>query len=111
MRSVAWVAGLSVVIAYLLGTIPFGYLLTRHRLRNQLRRIDEGAPIEAQLRTVLPGHSGTGGHGTDLLGVVLDPAKVLAGATLAWHLVERAAPGFDRARLPPLSAVGFLADQ
>ena len=111
MRNVAWTAGLAVVLAYLLGSIPLGYLVTRRRLRQDLRRLDEGASIELQLRSVLTGDAGDGWHLDDLVGVALDTAKVLLGATIAWHLVKRAAPGFDRTLLPKVSAVGFLADQ
>jgi glycerol-3-phosphate acyltransferase PlsY len=111
MRSVAWAAGFSVVLAYLLGSIPFGYLLTRRRLRHDLRRIDDGAPLDVQLHSVLTGDAERGWHVDDLTGAVLDTAKVLLGATIAWHLVQRAAPGFDRSLLPQVSAVGFLADQ
>ncbi|MDP9388943.1 MAG: glycerol-3-phosphate acyltransferase [Actinomycetota bacterium] len=102
MRTVAVVAGLSVAGAYLLGSVPLGYLLLRGRLRRDLGRAD--------LRTMLTGGGATG-RADDAVAAVLDTAKVLLAATLAWHLVEDASPGFDRGVLPALSAVGFLADQ
>lgn len=102
MRTVAVVSGLCVVGAYLLGSVPFAYLLSRRRLRRDLRRVD--------LRGLLAGPP-TGHPGSEVAAAVLDTAKVLAAATAAWHLVEDASPGFDRNVLPEVSAVGFLADQ
>lgn len=88
--------------AYLLGSVPFGYLVSRRRLRRDLRRTD--------VRTLLAGRHSTG-RGDDVVAAVLDTAKVLLAATAAWHLVKDASPGFDRGVLPDVSAVGFLADQ
>ena len=111
MQSVAWIAGLCVVGAYLLGTVPFGYLITRRRLRRDIRDVDAGIRIEPQLRSVIIGEAGSTLHLDDIVGVGLDIAKVLVAATVTWRLVMNAAPGFDRALLPKVSAVGFLADQ
>ncbi|MDP9071677.1 MAG: glycerol-3-phosphate acyltransferase [Actinomycetota bacterium] len=88
--------------AYLVGSVPFGYLLSRRRLRRDLRRTD--------VRTLLAGRHSTG-RPDDVVAAVLDTAKVLLAATAAWHLVKDASPGFDRDVLPDVSAVGFLADQ
>ena len=88
--------------AYLLGSIPFGYLLSRRRLRRDLRGAD--------LRTLLAGRQSTG-RPDDVVAAVLDTAKVLLASSAAWHLVKDASPGFDRNVLPDVSAVGFLADQ
>ena len=90
------------VAAYLLGSIPFGYLLSRRRLRRDLRRAD--------VRTLLAGRHSTG-RPDDVVAALLDTGKVLLASTAAWHLVKDAAPGFDRDVLPDVSAVGFLADQ
>ncbi len=102
MRTVAVVAGLCVVGSYLLGSVPFAYLLSRRRLRRELRHVD--------LRALLAGQH-AGDPRNEVLATVLDTAKVLLAATVAWHLVEDASPGFDRNVLPEVSAVGFLADQ
>jgi len=101
MQTVAWVAGLCVAAGYLLGSIPFAFLVSRRRLRRDLR---------SDLRSLLAG-AATGSRRDDVVVNVLDVAKVLLAATLAWHLVRDASPGFDRRVLPEFSAVGFLADQ
>ncbi|MGH9164587.1 MAG: glycerol-3-phosphate acyltransferase [Acidimicrobiales bacterium] len=102
MQNVAWVAGLCVAGGYLLGSIPFSWVVSRRRLRRELRQVD--------LRSLLAG-APTGDGRDDAVATVLDVAKVLLAATLAWHLVRDASPGFDRHVLPEVSAVGFLADQ
>lgn len=94
-------AGLCMLGSYLLGTIPFGYLITRRRFRRRLRSAD--------VATILTGTSSS--TRDELLSAILDTAKVLVAATVSWHLVKTAAPGFDRHFLPRVSAVGFLADQ
>lgn len=103
MERVALYSGVSIVGAYLLGSIPFGYLLTRHRFRRDLA----GGDLVAML-------TGTGGGGRRLdtaLAGLLDTGKVLLAATLAWHLVLRVAPGHHGVNRGMFSAVGFLADQ
>lgn len=94
MRSVAVAAGVGVLVAWLLGTVPIGYLLGRRQLR--------GA---ADLRTLL-----TGTTGDDVVVPVLDVVKVLLAATFVWHLVAAVSPGGTATR-PSVGAVGFLADQ
>ena len=89
MRDVALVAGFCVAGAFLLGSVPFGYLISRTRLRRTLKR---GAP-------------GPRWVGADLAGA-LDTGKVLIAATVAWHAVEAVAPGGGR-----VSALAFAADQ
>lgn len=122
MEQVAVAVGLCAFGAYVLGSVPFGWLLTRRRLRRDLRRFEAGS-LDVQLRTLLAG--GTGGADTtaagagarpaaltdDLVAAVLDTAKVLIAGTVAWRVVEGFSPPFNRAQLPPLSGVGFLADQ
>lgn len=109
-QRLAVAAGLVVVAGYLLGSVPFGYLLTRRRLRLGLRRVgDGGASLEEQLRALLAG--GDASRRDELVAAVLDTAKVLVAATVAWHAVRVVAPPFDRGLLDPSSAVGFLSDQ
>lgn len=118
MRSVAWAAGLCVGLSFLVGSVPFGYLVTRRRLRRHLARLD-GPPaggVEAELRALLAGGRPPAsgrvepGLGDDVAAGALDCAKVLLAATVSWRVVDRLAPGFDRGLLPA-SAVGFLSDQ
>lgn len=107
-------SGLCVVLAYLLGSIPFGYLLHRQRLRHDLRRLDRPASLDLQMRALLAGAAN--GAGSDASGLVidvvaaaLDTAKVLAAATIAWHVVHRIPPHHvDRTNF---SAVAFVANQ
>lgn len=109
-QKLALTAGLAVAFAYLLGSVPFGYLLTRRRLRLGLRRVGDGsASLEEQLRSLLAG--GDSSRRDELLAAVLDTAKVLVAATVAWRAVKIVAPPFDRGLLDPSSAVGFLSDQ
>jgi glycerol-3-phosphate acyltransferase PlsY len=106
VERVAVVAGLCVVGAYLLGSIPVGYLLDRRSMRQRLRRLEAtGRPLEDELRTLLAGSSGA-----PALVAVLDAAKVLLAATAAWHLVVAVSPG-GTASVPNQSAVAFLSDQ
>lgn len=89
MRDVAIVAGFCVAGAYLLGSVPFGYLVSRTQLRRTLKR---GTP-------------GPRWTGADVAGV-LDTGKVLIAATVAWYAVEAVAPGGGR-----VSAVAFASGQ
>ena len=89
MRDVALVAGFCVAGAYLLGSVPFGYLVSRTQLRRTLKR----------------GARGPQWTGADLAGA-LDTGKVLIAATVAWRAVHVVAPGGRR-----VSAVAFAADQ
>jgi glycerol-3-phosphate acyltransferase PlsY len=107
-------SGLCVALAYLLGSVPFGFLLHRQRLRRDLRRLDRPASgLDLQLRALLAGDPGPDGPRsglvTDVAAAALDTAKVLAGATIAWHVVHRIPPHHvDRTNF---SAVAFVANQ
>jgi glycerol-3-phosphate acyltransferase PlsY len=103
VERVAVYSGLSIVGAYLLGSIPFGYLLTRRRFRRDLAGDD--------LVAMLTG-STSGAHRPDAaIAAALDTAKVLLAATFAWHLVLTVAPGNHGVNRGMFSAVGFLSDQ
>ena len=105
MRAVALVAGLCVAGAYLLGSMPIGYLTGRRALRQRLRRIEtDGRPLDEQLRALLAGPSATP------VVAVLDAGKVLLAATITWHAVVAVSPG-GTASVPNQSAVAFLSDQ
>ncbi|HUP87218.1 MAG TPA: glycerol-3-phosphate acyltransferase [Acidimicrobiales bacterium] len=107
MRAVGLVAGLAVLGAYLLGSVPFGFLFGRRSIRRGLRRIElAGRPLDDQLLAILTG----GGAAGSPLVAVLDTAKVLLAATAAWHLVIAVSPGGSATR-PNQSAVAFLSDQ
>jgi glycerol-3-phosphate acyltransferase PlsY len=111
LRNVAVASGLCVVFAYVLGSIPFGFLLHRQRLRRDLRRLDRPAgDLDLQLRALLAGAtSAPSGLLTDFLAAALDTAKVLLAATVAWHVVHRIPPHHvDRTNF---SAVAFVANQ
>jgi glycerol-3-phosphate acyltransferase PlsY len=106
VQRVAVVAGLCVLAAYLLGSVPVGYLLGRRSLRQRLRRLEsDGLPLEEQLRTILAGSANS-----SAVVAVLDAAKVLVAATVTWHLVVAVSPG-GTASVPNQSAVAFLSDQ
>jgi glycerol-3-phosphate acyltransferase PlsY len=105
MRTVAVVAGACVVAAYVLGSIPVGYLADRRALRQRLRRLEhDGRPLEEQLRTILTG------SGSGAVVAALDAAKVLLAATLTWQAVVAVSPG-GTATTPNQSAVAFVSDQ
>ena len=116
-RTLAFASGAGVVAAAMLGAIPFGYLVTRRRLRRDMRQLDRNpGDMELQLRALLAGPASThpdeqpASRGSDALVAILDTAKVLAGATLAWHLVLALAPGhghFSRNE----SGIAFAANQ
>ena len=104
-------SGLCVVAAYLLGSVPFGFLLHRQRLRRDLRRLDQPPDgLELQLRALLAGAGGAESDlFTDVAAAALDTAKVLLAATIAWHVVHRIPPHHvDRTNF---SAVAFVANQ
>src|SRR3954469_10642429 len=107
-RTLAFAAGAGVVASAMLGAIPFGYLMTRRRLRRDIRRLDrDPGELELQLRALLAGppapaadpDSEPATRTSDAAVAVLDTAKVLIGATLAWHLVLSLAPGHGRFRV------------
>ena len=106
MTAVAVVAGLCVAGAYLLGSMPIGYLTGRRALRQRLRRIEtDGRPLDEQLRAIL-----TGDAGASPAVAVLDAGKVLLAATITWHAIVAVSPG-GTASVPNQSAVAFLSDQ
>jgi glycerol-3-phosphate acyltransferase PlsY len=108
---VAVASGLCVVFAFALGSIPFGFLLHRQRLRRDLRRLDRPADdLDLQLRALLAGATAVpSGLTTDFVAAALDTAKVLLAATVAWHVIHRIPPHHvDRTNF---SAVAFVANQ
>jgi glycerol-3-phosphate acyltransferase PlsY len=109
VRAVAVAAGLCVAAAYLLGSVPVGYLLTRGRFRRDLRRVDDVGGLEAQLRTILAGRERADVVAQAVV-ASLDTVKVLAAATAAWRVMTWVSPGGTATRANQ-SAVGFLADQ
>jgi glycerol-3-phosphate acyltransferase PlsY len=103
--------------AFVLGSIPLGLLLARTRLRRDLRRLERGgrrrAPVDLfallagggnEAATPLPGPG-------EVIGAVLDTAKVLGLAFAALVIVRAASPAFRRGDVPPASAVGFVTNQ
>jgi acyl phosphate:glycerol-3-phosphate acyltransferase len=94
------VAGPLVLLGYLVGTIPFGYLLSRRRLRRQL----DGAAIDG-----IPPPTRADADPLDLPGVVaawgLSGLATLAVATVAWDV------GLEVAPRGAFSAVGTFANQ
>ena len=107
LHTSAVATSLTWVVAYLLGSIPFGYLSTRTTMRRDLRRLD--APVD--LRGLLTGGPSDVPSRSDLIGATLDTAKVVGIALLALIVVRSASPGFHRGELPPASDVGFLTSQ
>src|SRR5689334_21239414 len=83
-----------------------------------MRKLDRSpGELERQLRSLLAGpdpdpdpDAEPPSRGGDLLVAVLDTAKVLGGATLAWHLVLSLAPG-RRHFAHNESGVAFAANQ
>jgi glycerol-3-phosphate acyltransferase PlsY len=105
VRAVAVVAGVCTIAAYLVGSIPTGYLTDRRALRRRLRSIEtDGRPLDVQLRALLAGPA------SSPLVAAVDAAKVLLAATVTWHAVVAVSPG-GTASIPDQSAVAFLADQ
>jgi acyl phosphate:glycerol-3-phosphate acyltransferase len=100
-RAVGAVAGPLAVLGYLVGSIPFGYLLSRRRLRRQLQdpRVER-----------LPLRPSPGGDPLDAPGVLaaalLSGVATLAVTTVAWDVAVAATPS---AR--DFGAVGIFSDQ
>src|ERR1700687_2191389 len=121
MARVALLSGACVIGAYLLGSIPFGFLWSRGQLRRDLRRMNTvRGSLELQLRLLLAGVAGDperprgadpGGCATERHAAILARAKMLAAATIAWHLVERFTPGHGHVRHFSLGAVAFTSNQ
>jgi glycerol-3-phosphate acyltransferase PlsY len=115
-RLFAAAAGAGVLAAAFLGAIPFGYLVTRRRLRKDIRRLDDNpGTLELQVRALLAGPADDpdappASRRSDVVVAVLDTAKVLVGATLAWHLLQTIAPGHGHFARNE-SGVAFAANQ
>ncbi len=80
MSSVAVAAGLCVLGAYLVGSVPIAYLQRRSRLRRDLRRLGDGNPPH---RATPPPWVPT----------ALEVAMVLVAASVAWRVVASVSPG------------------
>jgi len=74
---------LSIVVAYLLGSIPFGYLLVRVFRKEDIRAFGSGNIGATNVAR-------TGAKGLGVATLVLDLAKAFAGVAIAQHLI---APG------------------
>jgi glycerol-3-phosphate acyltransferase PlsY len=116
--TVALVSGVGVLVAFIIGSIPLGYLLSRRQLRRDLRRLDRRHPgPEAELAALLTGSSASGTQAADLpspadlAGALLDTIKVLGLAALVGVVVHHVGPGIRRGEIPSEGAVGFLSDQ
>lgn len=95
MNAVATAAGLCVLGAYLVGSVPFVYLRHRGRLRRDLRRLDDGRPLPAASPAWLP--------------AAFEVAVVLAVASLAWRVVASVSPGHGSSRI--VAGVATFSDQ
>jgi glycerol-3-phosphate acyltransferase PlsY len=97
VTSVSVLSGPLVLLGYLAGSIPFGYLLSRRRLRRQL---DAPGP---------PGSRRPGGDPLDAPGVIgagaLAAAATLLVTTVAWDVALAAAPRGT------IGAVGTFSNQ
>ena len=109
-HSVAITTGLCFAAAYLVGSIPFGYLITRRELRRDLRRFDRSR----RGLSLLVGRGADPARlprGVDVAGAVLDTAKVVAVVLSVGTIVRHAGPSVHRADVQSFSAVGFVSDQ
>jgi len=96
MSSVAVVAGLCVLGAYLVGSVPFVYLQRRNRLRRDLRRLGHGTePPTAAPRTWVP--------------AAFEAAVVLVAASVAWRFVASVSPGHGSPSI--VAGVATFSDQ
>jgi len=118
--------------AYLLGSVPFGFLLSRWSIRRDLRRLEGGggrslrslarrgrdmpaptAPID--LRGLLTGGVTDPAEAppsvAEVVGALLDTVKVLGLAFGTFLIVRAVSPGFNRGDVPASSDIGVLADQ
>jgi glycerol-3-phosphate acyltransferase PlsY len=96
--AVAVVSGPLVLLGYLLGSVPFPYLLARRRLRRQLSRVDpDRLPPAADDALGVPG---------SVLAAVLAGLAALVATTVAWEVAMAATPGGSR-----FSAVGAYSNQ
>lgn len=97
MSAVAVAAGLCVLGAYLMGSIPFLYLQRRSRLRRDLRRHDTGRAGAADSRS------------GNWLPTVVEVAVVLVAASVAWRVVASVSPGHGSPRI--VAGVATFSDQ
>jgi glycerol-3-phosphate acyltransferase PlsY len=92
---------------FLLGSVPFGYLLNRRRLRRDLSLV---GPVD--LQRILTGRSSRDLPSvTEVAGTVLDVLKVLAAVWLASTLIHSVSPNVRRGEVPAASTVGFMPEQ
>ena len=97
VQSVSILSGPLVLVGYLVGSIPFGYLLTRRRLRRQLAG---DAPIAARRAGADPlGAPGVVGAGA------LAAAATLLVTTITWDVALAAAPRGN------IGAIGTFSNQ
>jgi len=97
MNSVAVAAGLSVLGAYLVGSVPFVYLQRRNRLRRDLRRLGQGGDPPA------------GTPRTRVAPAAFEVVVVLAAASVAWRLVASVSPGHGSPDI--VAGVATFSDQ
>ncbi len=97
MSSVAMAAGLSVLGAYLVGSVPIVYLQRRSRLRRDLRRLDDGhgAPPSGAPPGWVP--------------TAVEVAMVLTVASVAWRVVASVSPGHGSPDI--VAGVATFSDQ
>jgi glycerol-3-phosphate acyltransferase PlsY len=99
--AVAVVAGPLVLLGYLVGSVPFPYLLSRRRLRRQLRGDRPGA-ADVPTRDDPLDRPGV------VAGAVLAALAAVAVATIAWDVALATTPRPVGTRF---SAVGIYSDQ
>lgn len=100
--AVGYLAGPLVVLGYLVGSVPFGYLLNRSRLRRQLDDPELAAARHRAAELAGDGLDGTGPPGTSVLAAL----ATLMATTLAWQITLAATPGAGN-----FSAVAVFSNQ
>jgi glycerol-3-phosphate acyltransferase PlsY len=91
---------LSIAVAYLLGSIPFGYLLVRMFRHEDIRATGSGNIGATNVAR-------SGAKGLGILTLILDALKGFAAVVIAQHLAERYGfpQGYDIAAVAALAAV------
>jgi glycerol-3-phosphate acyltransferase PlsY len=91
---------LSIAVAYLLGSIPFGYLLVRTFRHEDIRTTGSGNIGATNVAR-------SGAKGLGILTLILDALKGFAAVVIAQHLAERYGfpQGYDIAAVAALAAV------
>jgi glycerol-3-phosphate acyltransferase PlsY len=91
---------LSIAVAYLLGSIPFGYLLVRTFRHEDIRATGSGNIGATNVAR-------SGAKGLGILTLILDALKGFAAVVIAQHLAERYGfpQGYDIAAVAALAAV------